>query len=318
MLLALMLSILPMLQALTVDYAGFNTSRMCSTQVGALSNSFAQGLNKLRHLSVRNLEGTHEIQSLNLVQHLVALPSMRKLQAVTYLPLLPAAFETTALTSLKVEASDRVKTIESFKLKSFKLTELLKVSPAINKITLTVPFDQRLIGSGDYSTILNPIAKTLETLVVDYDIKGNPQHWDRGFKGWPQFLSLAKFSLLTHLDISWHFFFDRIKASDTSQPEHAFMIEHLPSALESLTIHNIAITIPDLNTQNSGFPQVPNNRLSGHFIPAQLGFLRHLQKLGIAHRTGVMARLKEVKLEVLLAKRMLPEVLLSSHADHSI
>ncbi|KAE9970620.1 hypothetical protein BLS_001956 [Venturia inaequalis] len=299
MLFAVMLSVLPTLQALTVDYVGFNTTTERSAQFCALSNTFAQGLNNLRSLSVRNLEVIHEILNLNLLQHLVALPSMRNLCAVTYLPLLPTTCETTALTSLEVRTSHWISSNESYKL-----TELLNASPAINRVTLTVPVGQQLIGRGAYSTILNPIAKSLRTLTVDYDMKGEPKHWDRGHWGWPQFLSLATFPILTHLDISWHFFFNHFKSSNTSHTEHTFMVKHLPSVLENLTIYDIAITVPDESLPNSGFCEVSNHGQAGCFIPVQSEFLGHLQRLGVAHRTGVLDRLGEVTLKTILVENL--------------
>lgn len=237
---------------------------------------------------------------MNMAQHLLALPSLRTLHASTYLPHLPPAFKNTALTSLEVTASGWVTSMESWKL-----TELLNVSPHINNVVLTVPFDERLIGRGNYSRILKPISKALKTLVPDYDIKGQARHWEQreDKRPWPQLLSLANFPVLTRLDISWHFFFGKSVDRSRRQWADPDIILHLPKVLEKLTIHDIPIALSSVRHVA--------NRVPGYHLPADDSqFLRHLQKLGIAHRTGVLGKMKEVKLEVLLTERMSPKVLL--------
>lgn len=300
-LLALILSGLSELQSLTIDYSGFNPrGGVPVIDDYTLPHSFAQGLKQLRYLSIRNLEGPHEIQNLNLAQHLIALPTLRTLHTINYLPVLRPAFGNTALSSLEVAASDWIVAMERYKL-----TELLDASSHINRIAFKIPHGGRLIGRGDFSTILEPIKKTLKTLVLDYETSGGERQWERA--PWPQFFSLATFPVLTKLDISCDFFFGKTTNSSNNHIEDPDIVSHLPNVLEKLRIYDLPIEFP--TARYGSFI---------HHIPGEFQLLGYLQKLGIAHRTGVLEHLKEVKLEALLPKTMSRKVLSPSPPPHTV
>jgi hypothetical protein len=293
-LLALMLSGLPQLTTLQIDYTGFNGWFHRHHFDGidfnaALLDNIIQGLQQLQYVSISNLEGVHKMQAFNLARSLIALPSLLTLNVTSFLPLLPVTYPSTVFTSLEVSPSRIIMEFESFKL-----TDLLKVSPNINHISITLPINSHLPGNAEYSTILTPIALNLKSLDLKYDTTVDSRNWDirRDWPRWPRFLALYNFPVLKTVNVSWHFFFNRIKGTT---PE---IINHLPSSLEKLSIHDVPI---EFTVENS-------------LAHAQQQFLRQLRMLGDAVGVGHLGGLRELTLEIYSSKKVKVEVCLD-HLD---
>lgn len=299
-LVAIVLSQTSYLRSLILDYEDDDWRDMYApSRAPAPWQRLFKNLQRLERFELRDLEGPHEVQYMNLLQSILARPSLRTFNTSASLPHLDFSHGKNHVTTMNLEL-----TAQEVSKRDPNLNRLLQKSPALEVLQMSIPKNSVLPSDNPhdhFSPLLKPIALTLKKLTLEYvcDL------WDvRRGSAWPGFLDLTSCVVLTDVKISWHYL--RTHA-DTD------VVKYFPPSLAKLQIYDIPFKATQIQNFEWTTGDKPINLFTRFRFPKPIGsnlnwegiFLGHIQDLGSAHRSKRLPKLEKLTLEMTVLNQLL-------------